>query len=192
VTATFTDLTAVSGTDYDSLAVVVTMLPFQTSAVVPVGIIGHPGGGPRSFQYQVNSADVAVGKPAGYVVIFQAASTAVVQIGDVEIYEGDASTNFAHITFTVDRALPDPVDVTFHTADGTATSPIDYAPVSGTITIPANTLFFDLFVDITTDTFPEYDSFFTVVLDKVSSASQVALGTRSTGTVWILDDDPRP
>ena len=192
VNTTFTDLTAVGGIDYDSAAVTVTMLAGQTSAEVPVGIIGHPGGGSRAFQYQVNSPDVAVGKPSGYVVIFQAASTAVVQIGDVEIYEGDASTNLAHITFTLDRALPDPVDVTFHTADGTATSPIDYSPVSGTVTIPKNTLFFDLFVSITTDTFPEYDSFFTVVLDQVSSASSIALGARSTGTVTILDDDPRP
>ncbi len=192
VNTTFTDLSAVGGIDYDSAAVTVTMVAGQTSAEVPVGIIGHPGGGSRAFQYQVNSADVAIGKPSGYVVIFQAASTAVVQIGDVEIYEGDASTNLAHITFTLDRALPDPVDVTFHTADGTATTPIDYAPVSGTVTIPKNTLFFDLFVSITTDTFPEYDSFFMVVLDKVSSASPVALGTRSIGSIWILDDDPRP
>jgi len=31
-----------------------------------------------------------------------------------------------------------------------------------------------------------------VVLDKVSSASPIALGIRSTGAVYILDDDPRP
>jgi len=192
VTATFTDLSAVGGIDYDSAAVNVTMLAGQTSAEVPVGIIGHTGGGSRAFQYQVNSADVAVGKPSGYVVINQAASTDVVQIGDVEIYEGDVSTNFAHITFTLTRALPDPVDVTFHTVDGTATTPIDYSSLSGTVTIPKGTLFFDVFIDTTTDTFPEFDSFFTVVLDKVSSASPIALGIRSTGAVYILDDDPRP
>jgi pectate lyase len=57
-------------------------------------------------------------------------------IGDVSVLEGDFGTTQATLTVSTTPAATVPVVVAWATANGTATSPSDYAAASGTLTIP--------------------------------------------------------
>jgi hypothetical protein len=83
------------------------------------------------------------------------------------------------------------VGVSYATANGTATSGSDYTAASGTLSWPdgdaANKTFI---VSITNDTAIEANETFTVSLS--SPTGGASLGTPSTGTVSIVDDDGAP
>jgi len=106
------------------------------------------------------------------------------------IAEGDSGPSTG--TFTISLSAPAPKAVTAHyaTRNGTAiagagTTPGDYTPVSGTLTIPARGTSATIDVAVRGDRVEEPDEVFYLVLSKPNGATLAA----AQGTGEILDDD---
>lgn len=90
-------------------------------------------------------------------------------------------------------SVPDPtlpVTLTYRTLNGTATSGQDYTAATGIITFTSTTATTKSFnVAITNDTVSENNETINLVLQSPENAN---LGTISTATITILDNDPTP
>ena len=106
-----------------------------------------------------------------------------VSIGDATVTENDP---VATLRVSVSPTPTRTVRIDWRTVDGTATSPADYEPASGTITIPHGTGNAEIQVPIHGDSTHEADETFAVVLSAPSNATLA----RDRGTATILDDDP--
>ncbi|RLJ21373.1 hypothetical protein DJ030_04440 [bacterium endosymbiont of Escarpia laminata] len=94
------------------------------------------------------------------------------------------------ITLTVSRTggSDGPVSVDYATADGSALQPGDYTQATGTLTFLDGELSQTIPLTLTNDTTWEPSEDFTVTLSNPVAAS---LGTQTSTTVTITDDDPR-
>jgi chitinase len=117
------------------------------------------------------------------------ASSVTVAVSDVSLTEGDAGTNNATFTVSLNQAATSTVTVDAATANGSATAPADYTA------LPATTLTFlpgqtskTIDVAVKGDTLDEPDETFTVVLSAPSNATIAD----PSGTGTISDDDPPP
>jgi len=103
--------------------------------------------------------------------------------------EGDAGVTVFDFTVRLSAAASQPVDVTFHTVDSTATvADQDYLSLDSTITIPAGQITGGFGVRVVGDTLCEPDEMFGVVL---ASATNGALGTDFRANATILADDSK-
>ena len=84
----------------------------------------------------------------------------------------------------------DSFSVSYSTQDGTAKAGVDYTAKSGLVTFNVGESFKIIDIPILNDTLDENDEAFTVVLTDLPP--DVTLGTPSTTTVTIKDDDPLP
>src|SRR5262249_43977393 len=100
-----------------------------------------------------------------------AGPTPSVSVDDVSIAEGDTGSTNAVFTLTLSSAAGTEVRVDFATADVTATSGVDYAAVSGTVTFPTGTLTQIVSVPIFGDTIDEPDESFTLDLSNPVGAT---------------------
>jgi hypothetical protein len=109
-----------------------------------------------------------------------------ISIGDVTIAEGNAGTSIA--TFTVTRTGGNAAfDLTYATADGTATAGSDYvAQPTGTVSFAAGDLTKTISVTINGDTTVEPDETFFVNLLGATNGGTIV---RSQGTGTITNDD---
>ncbi len=112
-------------------------------------------------------------------------------IGDLSLYEGNAGTTA--FAFTVTMSTPIGQDVTFDwgTANGTATSGIDYVGVPTTTmgTVHAGDTTATVTVSVNGETFQENNETFLISLSNVS-ANATIFDSQGVGT--ILDDDRPP
>jgi hypothetical protein len=106
-----------------------------------------------------------------------------ISVGDVAAFEGQAGQT----TFLVPVSLSgaDDATVDFATADGTATSPSDYAPTSGSLTFTPGTSTLFVTVSVVGDLAVEPDETFSVLLSNPVGAPIVD----GEGTGTIRDDD---
>ena len=111
--------------------------------------------------------------------------------GSLEIDPASISVdeNAGSATFTVNRTggSTGSVDVTFATADGTATAGEDFVGQTGTLTFADGVTSQTITVAITDDTDDEADETFTVSLSGPTSGA--TLGTVTSSTVTIVDND---
>ena len=105
-----------------------------------------------------------------------------ISIDDVVVNEADGT---ASLTIAIDQIVGTDVVVDFATNDGSAIAGIDYAALTGTVTIPAGQQFVTVTFDILEDTTDEADEVFNVVL----SNPQGGVISGNIGTVTILDND---
>ena len=84
----------------------------------------------------------------------------------------------------------DSFSVSYSTQDGSAKAGVDYTAKSGLVTFNVGELSKTIDIPILNDTLDENDEAFTVVLTGLPP--DVTLGTPSTATVTIKDDDPLP
>ena len=99
--------------------------------------------------------------------------------------------NAGTVTVTVTKSGATSLSATVHyaTSDGSATSPADYAATSGDLTFLPNETSKTFMVTINDDTTFEGNETFNVTL---SSPTNATLGTQSSSTVTIIDDDGAP
>ena len=109
-------------------------------------------------------------------------------IDDAQVAEGDAGTGSLAFQVHLSRASAVAVTVGYVAADGTATSPGDYAAVTGTLTIPAGATVGAVTVAVVGDTAVEADETMTVTL--TSPAGALISDGQATGT--IVNDDQLP
>jgi Calx-beta domain-containing protein/polymorphic membrane protein len=114
--------------------------------------------------------------------------SAVVGVGSPSVGEGTGGSQTASFPVSLSEASALPVTVAYATVPGTAAAGADYAPASGTLTIPAGGLGGTIPVAVVTDSIDEDDETFALVLSNPVNAS---IGV-STGTGTIVDDDAPP
>ncbi len=111
-----------------------------------------------------------------------------VSVSDAVAIEGDSGTVTATFTLTLNAPSGRGLSVDYATADGTASSPADYVPASGTVNFAAGETSKTVSVLVNGDQLDEIDETFTLSL---SNGVNVTIGDGS-GLGTISDDDPLP
>lgn len=127
------------------------------------------------------------GMATGTIIDDDAAPT--LTINDVSLAEGNAGTTSLTFTVSLSAASGRTVTVAYATADGTATTPGDYAAASGTLTFTPGQTTQTVTVAVNGDTTAESNELFFVNLSAATNAT-VSDG-QGLGTV-INDDVARP
>ncbi len=110
--------------------------------------------------------------------------------GDVSTNEGDTGTKTLSFTVQLDKPADGPVTVDYETADGTATAGSDYVAATGsTVISPAQT---SKTVDVTINGDLKFEADETLTLSITSVSSNVTLGSASSATGTINNDDAAP
>ncbi|MGI8436352.1 MAG: Calx-beta domain-containing protein [Chthoniobacterales bacterium] len=130
-----------------------------------------------------------LGTPASTTVTIVDNDTAPTVQFSSATYSVNENAGPATLTVTLSGASALPASVNYSTADGTATSPADYNAASGTVTFAPGETSKTVNVTINDDTTFEGNENFSVSLSNPSGAT---LGSPSTATVTIIDDDAAP
>ena len=185
--------TATGGSDYTSVSGVITFAPGQTSQTVSVWINGDTIDEPdETFNVNLTSAtNATIAAPGRFTAtIIDDDPVPSITIGSFSGLE--RNPGFA-TSFPFRASLSNPsyqtITVNYTTADGTAVAGSDYTATSGTITFAPGETVKDIFVPVTPDQVYEPDETFSVVL---SSPTNANLGSPSTGTGTIRNDDAQP
>ena len=189
VAYTITGTTATAGSDYLGTGGTLNFQSGQTSRTITVPItndstdesdetlkvkLSNPMGGPQ-----------VTGTAETIITIVDNDNPPVISINDVSQAEGNSGTTTMSFTVSLSSASSFPITVNWATADGTATSGIDYAPANGSLTFAPGDTQKTVNVNVTGDAITETNETFIVTL---SSPSNASLGD-SSGTGTILDDD---
>jgi hypothetical protein len=187
VAYTTADGTAVAGQDYAAASGTLTLAAGSTSQPLSVAVIGDLlDEADETFTLTLSSpvnATLADGQGIGTIVDNDPQPS--VSVGDCAVLEGNAGT--VPCTFTVSLSAPSSftVNVSYATADGTATAGSDYTVTSGTLTFAPGSATQTLTVPVLGDGIVEVDETFFVNLTGPSNAT---LGD-AQGVGTIGDDD---
>ena len=168
--------------------------PGQTQAAIDVPINEDQADEPdEAFTVRLlNPGNATIGDAQAVGTILDDDPTPAVSISNASVNEGDpgvGSAPQAVLTISLNRATSAPVSLSFATADGSATSPGDYAQHSGTVDLAPLQTSAQVAVPIERDLADETDESFTVNL---STASTAVTLSDDSGQVTIVDDDERP
>lgn len=130
-----------------------------------------------------------LGSPASTTVTIVDNDTAPTVQFSSATYSVNENAGPATLTVTLSGASALPASVNYSTADGTATSPADYNAASGTVTFAAGETSKTINITINDDATFEGNEDFSVSLSNPSGAT---LGSPSTATVTIIDNDVAP
>jgi len=181
------DGTAVAGQDYLASSGTLTFPAGVTTRTVAVPVIGDlMDEANETFSLALSSpvnGTIADGVGAGTIVDNDPQPT--VSVADCAVVEGDTGT--VPCSFTVSLSAPSSftATVSYATANGTATSPVDYTPAGGALTFPPGTTSQPVAVPVLGDVLVEPDENFFLNL---SGPTNATLGD-AQGTGTIGDDD---
>src|SRR6185295_13954250 len=113
---------------------------------------------------------------------------ASLSISDASVVEGNSGTTPMVFTVTLSSASSLSVTVGYATLNGTASSPKDYAPVTGTLTFAPNETSKTVTVLVKGETIKESNETFAVRLSNATNATI----TDAEGIGTIYDDDSTP
>ncbi|HEX5418250.1 MAG TPA: Calx-beta domain-containing protein [Chloroflexota bacterium] len=184
----------VTGSDFAPILAVYTGSSLDkltpVASTLDMGVVTFTARRGTVYQIAVDGPDNSTCSPCkpntGQVVL--AWDALQVSVGDVTVTEGDGGTTPAKFPVNLSFATDQPVTVSYATADGTATSPADYATTTGTITFAPGQTRQDVTVPIVGDLLIEPTETFRLVL----SAPQNATLAAATATGTILDEDGPP
>jgi CSLREA domain-containing protein len=181
------DGSAVAGSDYTAASNTLTFAPGETSKTIAVTTLGDAVAEPEEqFQITLSSPSGAtIGDGSGTATIVDDDGAPRVTIGNATASEGNSGTT--PLTFTIDLSHPSAstIDVTWATADGTATNGSDYTAAGGTVTFAAGETSKTILVSALTDTVVESDETFLVRLTGATNATI----TDDEGVGTITNDD---
>lgn len=182
------DGTAVAGQDYTSRSGTLTFTPASPGPqTVNVPILNDTIDEPdQTFTLSLSGVTGGtLGSPSVQTVTIQDDDpTAVVNLSNASVTEGNSGTTNLVFTATLDRGSEWNPSVNFATADGTAVAGSDYYTTNGTRSFPAGVTSLDVNVAVVADRVSEGTETFSVGL---SAPVNLVVGTGGTGT--ILDDD---
>jgi len=180
------DGSALAPGDYQSAAGALTFAPGETSKTIDVFVNGD-----SAFESNETFVLNLTGPDNATLANSQATGTITnddnvpsVSIGDVTVTEGGSAT----FTVTLSNASAQAVTVLFATADGTATSPADYAAAAGTVTFDPGQVSKTITVDTVDDALNELPETFVVNLNNPTNAF---IGD-GLGAAKLNDNDPEP
>ncbi len=135
-----------------------------------------------------NSRSVTLGAPSNGTILNDDAAT--ISIDDVTKVEGDAGTTDFEFSVTLSKVVSTAVSFDFTTAGISATSGVDFAPNSNTITFPANGAgqTQTITVPVIGDVLGEANETFTVDLSNIIASPSVTFAD-AQGLGTIEDDD---
>src|SRR5262245_25659481 len=114
--------------------------------------------------------------------------SAQISVNNVSVTEGDSSATNAVFVVILSETNAETVTVDYTTADGSATSGLDYEAVSGMVTFPPGVTEQFIVVAVQGDTLDEVNETFRVDLANPTNATLST--TQAIGTIG--DDDPAP
>jgi hypothetical protein len=127
-----------------------------------------------------------------WVLLNTCAAALVIQptlsISDASLAEGDAGSGQLVFTVSLSSASDKTVTVSYYSAGKTASSGVDYQPLSGSLTFSPGMTTRTVAVQVNGDTVDEADETFRVLLTSPLNAAI----NKPFGVGTILDDDPAP
>ncbi len=192
VNYTTVNYSAAAGSDYTAVSGTLTFAPGETSKTVSVAILDDSLIENTELFYLKllgpQMATIADALGIGSIIDNdQVIVLPTISIGDLTIIEGRGDDT-AVFTVTLSQSTSLDVQVSYATADGTATAGNDYTASSGFVIIPAGATSATVSIPILFDSLDEDDETFSVTL----SAPQNALLGDATATATITDDDNPP
>jgi Ca2+-binding RTX toxin-like protein len=194
VTATLTPSngTATAPADYSNTPITVNFAAGQTSQTITIPIVDD-----NLFESN-ETVNLTLSNPTGGAILGPQ-QTAILTIVDNDpqptisispatLSQNEGNSGTTAFVFTVSLSNPSTTAITVNyvTANGTATAGLDYVANSGTLTFAAGETTKQITVLVNGDTTFEPDETFTVSL---SSPSNATLGTTTSSTAAILNDD---
>jgi len=185
------DGTATAGQDYVAANGTLTFAPGETSKTIPVTVNGDTlFEGNETFQVVLSGpTNSGLVKDIGTITITNddIQPPPSFSIVNAAITEGTGpGETLMRFQVALSRVAASASTVNFATSDGTALAGSDYTATTGTLTIPAGSLFAFLDVPITREALVEGNETLTVTLSSPSAGTAIGVGT-ATGT--ILNDD---
>jgi len=181
--------TASSSSDYSSRSGTLTFPAGTTTQTITVPVTGDTLDEPNET-FVVNlsgatNATIADSQGAGTIVDDDLPA---LSINNVTVTEGNTGSVNAVFAVSLSSAGPQPITVTYATANGTAVAPGDYTATSGTLTFATGVTSQTVTVPVVGDTLDEANETFVVNLSGATNATIAD----SQGVGTITDDDPSP
>ena len=182
------DGTALTPDDYTAKTATLTFLPGDTFKDFTIDVNGDLANeSDETFTVQLsNATNATIGTATGTGTILNDDPQPNFTIDNVTISESGGN---ATLTVTKNGATSFATTVHYATSNGTATAGADYTATSGDLSFAADEDTKQITVPILPDNVFEGNESFTVVL---SAPTNATLGSPSTGTVTITEDDPAP
>ena len=108
-----------------------------------------------------------------------------ISIANTSVIEGNGGQQTVEMMVIISPAPLTDIDVTYNSKNGTASSPTDYAPVSGTLHFKKGETMKKITVTINSDQLCKSNRSFDIVLSNATAGTI----TNAIGTVAIIDDD---
>ena len=184
------DGTAAAPGDYTAQAGTLTFPPDTTSQQVTIQVAGDSLNElTETFLVTLDSpTNATVSKAQGTGTILNDDPIPAVSMGDVSLNEGQSGIVNAVFNVTLSAASGRTVTVNYATADGSATTPSDYAAKSGVLTFTPGATLQTITVTVNGDLFVEPNETFAVSL---SAPANATLDTAQVSAT-ILNDDASP
>lgn len=182
------DNTAWSPNDYTLTSGTGVISAGTSTTTISVPIINDIMAGEGSETFYVVLSNPSVGTQLGDAVavgtIVDDDTGLTLEIGDAQIAEQDYDiSGIIRVYFSM--PLPNDINITYHTSDGTATASNDYEALSQTVTVPLGSTFYDINVLILGDTAQELTEEFYVTLDSTTDGTIA----KAQSKVTIFDND---
>ena len=184
------DVTATAGSDYNAVSGTLSFAPGVTTQTVTVPVRGDIlDEANETFTVNLtNPVNATITTALGTGTIIDDDPTPSLVINNVSVTEGNSGTVNAVFTVTLSAASGRVVTVNYATANGSATSPADYAATSGTLTFATGVTSQTITVAVNGDVLNEGNETFNVNLSNAVNATIAD----SQGVGTIVDDDPLP
>ncbi len=181
--------TASSGSDYTSTSGVLTIPANATSGTISVPVLGDLlDENNETFTVTIsNAVNAAITTAVGTGTIVDNDALPALTINNPSVVEGDNGNTNLTFTVTLSPASGRSVNVSYATANGTASSGTDYISNSGTLTFTAGVTTQTINVVVRGDTTVEPNE---TVLVNLSNPVNATIAT-TTGTGTITNDDPK-
>ena len=184
------DGTATAGSDYVAAGGNLVFTPGQLTKTVVIQVTGDTLDElDESFTVNLsNAVNAVIADGIGVGTIVDNDPFPTVSVNNATVTEGDEGTVDASFTATLNTPSSRTITVDYSTADGSATSPADYAAVAGALTFNPGQTTKTVTVNVNGDLLDEANETFTVNLSNPSNVTIVdgeGLGT-------ITDNDPLP
>ncbi|MEY2473098.1 MAG: large repetitive protein [Actinomycetota bacterium] len=186
--------TATTGTDYTDTAGDLTFAPGDTSKTfdIPVTADNIDEDAETVVAQLSNSTGAGISHGTGTLTINDDDGAPAITIGNVTVTEGSSSNTNA--AFPVQLSAPSSKPITVHVAtndgSGTATTGADYTKSAADLTFNPGETEKDFNVPVVADTVDEANETFTATISAPNANGTI--GTPSTGTATITDDDTGP
>lgn len=182
-------ITAIPGTDFVAHSGVITFLPGQTHATIPVLIRSDRLAEPdKTFGVRLVEAQGATLRQTTATGTLLDNDLPGIRVEPITLAEGSSGPVPARFVVRLDSDPTQEITVDFHVESRTASEGADFLPVFGTLRFPPGIIEQSVSVPVVGDTLDEDHETFALILSNPSFAHVLTPETLAT----LIDDDPAP